>query len=171
MNEEWKPVAGYEDQYEVSNLGRIRRRHGRILHPSMNTNGPSRGGGYLYLNMHDGVSKPRKGPVHQLVATAFHGACPLGHEVNHIDNNRANNRADNLNYLTRSQNAKRAYDQGRRPRPQGERHPFARLTANDVREIRRRVADGEMQKDLAAAFSVHDSHICKIVSRKKWTHI
>lgn len=50
----------------------------------------------------------------------------------------------------------------------GEDHPFARLTAAQVGEIRRRVAAGERQSAVAREFGVDPSHISKIVSGRKW---
>lgn len=51
----------------------------------------------------------------------------------------------------------------------GGRHGMARLTENDVSEIRRRYADGETQKRLADAFGVNQTHISRIVRRESWT--
>lgn len=47
--------------------------------------------------------------VHQLVAAAFIGPKPKGKEVNHKDGNKKNNRADNLEYCTRSENILHSY--------------------------------------------------------------
>jgi len=54
----------------------------------------------------------------------------------------------------------------------GEGHPQHRLTAEQVREIRRRAADpAVLQKDLAQEYGVTSTMISKIVHRKAWTHI
>ena len=106
----WKPIEGYENLYEVSNLGRIKslermKWNGRgyqkiperIIKPQKNSKG------YLQLQLSkDGKAKGYL--VHQLVATAF---CENPHgfkEVNHIDEDKTNNNADNLEWCSRSYN-------------------------------------------------------------------
>ncbi len=53
----------------------------------------------------------------------------------------------------------------------GERNGRAGLTEDDVRQIRRDYARGERQVDLAKRFSVHQTHISLIVTRKEWAHV
>lgn len=104
MTEEWRDIKGYEGLYLVSNLGRvygIKRKN--ILHPGLTEKG--------YLSV--GLSKDGKGTskkVHRLVAKAFLGESKL--EVNHKDGDKTNNRVDNLEYCTRSQNIRHAIKEG-----------------------------------------------------------
>ena len=98
MNEEWRPIVGYEGRYEVSNIGRvvslINRRH--ELKQGNNK-------GYMSVVLSDGVTHKSKS-VHQLVARAFIEN-PKGYkEVNHIDENKANNKVSNLEWCTRNEN-------------------------------------------------------------------
>lgn len=108
MSENWKPIAGYEGKYEISDLGRVKSlvRHGdtnsRILKPVL------RKSGHLQVSL---SGKTRK--VHQLVAVAFLGPCPDGMEICHKDGNPANNHASNLKYGTRADNARDRVDHGR----------------------------------------------------------
>lgn len=53
----------------------------------------------------------------------------------------------------------------------GERHGNAKLTTEDVREIRRRVASGEMQKTLCLEFGLSKAEVSNIVNRKLWPHV
>lgn len=108
MEEEWRPVKGYEGLYEVSNMGRVKSLHygkSRILKQITNTNG------YMAVDLHkDGTRSPKR--VHRLVATAF---IPNPHnkpEVNHKDGNKKNNTVDNLEWCTSSYNTKHAYRNG-----------------------------------------------------------
>lgn len=95
-NEEWRPVKGYESRYEVSNMGRVRNGDGHILTPIDRR-------GYLCLNFCvNGVRKDMK--IHRLVAGAFipnPGELPF---INHKDEDKYNNRADNLEWCTAKYN-------------------------------------------------------------------
>jgi hypothetical protein len=57
------------------------------------------------------------------------------------------------------------------PKARGERHSQAKLTEAQVREIRRRVMDGEVQRRLAAEYGVNVATICNIVSGKIWAYV
>lgn len=110
--EVWKPVRGYEEYYEVSNLGRIksvyrltvfkdgrkRRFYGKILATRSVNNS-----GYLTVGLHDS-GKTKTFLVHRIVAEAF-VSNPYGRdEVNHIDQDKLNNSASNLEWCTHKEN-------------------------------------------------------------------
>lgn len=70
-------------------------------------------------------------------------------------------------------NMKDAYDKGRKSN-KGKRHPRAKLTPSQVREIRRRRAEGETPTALAKEFKVTAAHICRICKKgpgRAWNHI
>ena len=111
MNEIWKPVLNYEEQYEVSNRGRVRRigvskgaKVGRILAKAYNTRG------YLMTTLwKNNVS--RSYTIHLLVAQAFvEGDFSL--TVDHIDGNKLNNDPSNLEWITREENTRRQHALG-----------------------------------------------------------
>ena len=54
---------------------------------------------------------------------------------------------------------------------QGSAHPMARLTEDDVREMRRLRAEGMTQRELAERFHVNARHVGDIVRREKWAHV
>lgn len=103
--EEWRPIAGYDGLYEVSNLGRVKslgngksnNSKERILKPIDN------GHGYLRVPLYkDGVNKLYM--IHRLVAQVF---CENPHgylEVNHISEDKTDNRACNLEWVTHKYN-------------------------------------------------------------------
>jgi hypothetical protein len=95
--EVWKPVKG--THHEVSNLGRIRRV--KILKCSLTSHG------YVRTAEREGTRYVEK-LVHRLVAEVFLGPCPEGKCVNHKNGNKADNRIENLEYVTRKENSNHA---------------------------------------------------------------
>lgn len=120
--EEWRPVVGFEDAYEVSNLGRVRR-SGRAARTGNGRGGGARigrliaqgdaPGGYVRVQLWK-AGRGRAVLVHRIVAAAFIGPVPDGEEVNHRDGDKKNNAVSNLEYLTRSDNNRHAYRMGLR---------------------------------------------------------
>lgn len=79
---------------------------------------------------------------------------------------------DHLYVGTCSDNLKDMYERGQRDTPQGEEHPNAYLSEEDVREIQRRYADGGVtQGDLASEYGVHQTTVSRIVKGSMWPHL
>lgn len=116
MTETWRPVAGFDDAYEVSDHGRVRsvdrlietradRRkrafvrlcRGRVLRPAANPHG------YLHVNLHR-EKKQHTRDVHVLVLRAFVGLPPEGAQGCHNDGNPDNNHLSNLRWDSSSEN-------------------------------------------------------------------
>lgn len=104
MLEEWKSIAGFDGLYYISNMGRfmsmVNPNKPTILKPMI------AGKRYLYVHLWKGHKKYNL-KIHKLVATTFVpypaiSDAPL--EIDHIDRNRFNNRADNLRWVTRQEN-------------------------------------------------------------------
>lgn len=119
---EWRPVVGWDGVYEVSSAGDVRRlAGGRGSRRSVLKGRLSTGSSdtwrtrYLKVALHWN-GKRHDTPVHHLVAEAFLGPRPLGLEINHRDGNPQNNRADNLEYVTHSENVRHGWATTRRPR-------------------------------------------------------
>lgn len=94
MKEIWKDIIGFERIYEVSNYGRVRNvKSGRIL--SVSKCGGCRGYAGVSLSK-DGKRYGRL--VHRLVAEAFIPRPDGLYEVNHKDEDKTNNRVDNLEW-------------------------------------------------------------------------
>lgn len=110
-HERWLPVVGWEDLYEVSDLGRVRSlRHrgianpnhwygGKILKPQLVNDQ-----GHLCVTLSRPGVHQKKALVHRLVMAAFAGPCPEGQEVRHLDGDPSDNRLIRLTYGTRQEN-------------------------------------------------------------------
>ncbi|MBQ4386155.1 MAG: NUMOD4 motif-containing HNH endonuclease [Prevotella sp.] len=123
MNEEWRPIEGTDGMYEVSNLGRVRtngKRPGLLTLTRQKT-------GYRYAMIQLTSGKQRNCRVHRLVAEYFVPNPDGLPEVNHRDGDKDNNRADNLEWCTRSHNVKHSFDTGLK-------HPH-RWTADERQHI------------------------------------
>jgi hypothetical protein len=176
--ETWKPVVGYEGQYEVSNQGRVRslyrviyvRRFSTKVGAHIDVYKPMKGRimrlnknarGYLVCHLGRGVTKA----AHQMVLESFVGPCPPGQMGLHADDNKENNVLNNLRWGTSSENA---YDSIRNNTfPSGERSPRAKLRKADVAIIKSLF--GEKQDvEIARIYGVDRATIRKIRIGKTW---
>lgn len=111
INEEWRPVVGYEGWYEVSNYGRVRsldryvnaKNGSAELKKGVLLEQRDNGKGYLRvtLSKNGKVKQPR---VHRLVAEAFIPNPDNLPEVNHKNFDKSDNRVENLNWCSHIQN-------------------------------------------------------------------
>ena len=114
--EKWMPIKGYEGLYEVSDCGRIKSlprnnfKTVRVLKPLINSRN-----GYVYVQLCKN-NKAKAFRVHKLVIEAFTGIQLDGYDVNkqidHINGIKTDNRLENLEIVTQSENVKRAFANG-----------------------------------------------------------
>ena len=98
-------------QYEVSDNGNIRnKKTGRILKQFPST------GGYMQLMLRQNKQN-KTVRVNRLVAESFYCEYRPGLDVDHLDGNKKNNRLDNLDFCTRKENIRRAFESGLRVPP------------------------------------------------------
>lgn len=110
----WKPIKGYENLYEVSNLGNVKSlsrivkgvKYGKyyeyvIQEKILKQNKDTKG--YLLVKLNkDGVSKNKR--VHRLVAESFLGDI-YNKEIDHLNTNKIDNRVENLRIVTSKENS------------------------------------------------------------------
>ena len=141
-NEIWKDIPGFEGYYQVSNLGKVRhlfKHYTKIKKTTIDS------WGYEAISLCvNYVPSTRK--IHRLVALAFIPNPENKPFVNHKDGNKLNNRLENLEWVTQSENVRHAYDVlKRRPAMSyggaiyGE-HPLSR-------KIKQFTIDGEFVKE------------------------
>ena len=169
----WRDIPGYEGAYQASSLGRIRSLPRLIpVYDSIRRVMYQRPvpGGILrqavcdkagHVSVH--LGKYCRGiPVHQLVMLAFQGYPPPGLEAMHLNGIPTDNRPENLQYGTHSQNMTDMYRLGKGP---------LKLTPEEVRQIRFGLACGWSPKELAAVYGVSDTCIWRIRKRRRYAWV
>lgn len=157
MNAEaWRPIAGFEGLYEVSDLGCIRSiRRGKVLQPRTVKKG------YQIVTLQCAPIGTQR-YVHQLVLEAFVGARPAGHEVRHAPNPaRDDNRLTNLSWGTASENA---IDRSRNGTHNG------KLTLELARCAKAQLAAGVKGVMIATQLGVSPAAISAIRRGTSWSH-
>lgn len=171
----WKDIPNYEGLYQVSDSGQVRSldrtdSRGRKWKGKVLKTWPDGLSGYLQvcLSKEGKVIQIR---IHRLITLAFHGL-PSGRQANHKNGEKTDNRAHNLEWMTCSENVKHRINVLGIQNPAGESHACSKLTAKQVKEIRRLCAQGKnSQKSLAHRFGVTPSAISQIFTRRTWKHI
>lgn len=180
MNGEvWKEVPGYEGVYQISNLGRVKhleekqiRSNGRVLceftipERILKPYRTGKRDGYMTVSI-----RKKNLKVHRLVAEAF---CPNPEckpEVNHIDGDKSNNAANNLEWVTTLENSQHAWKN--HLVPAGENRCGSKLTQDDVDKIRKIYRRGDKEfgaKPLARRYGISCTTLRNIIKRKKWRY-
>ena len=163
-NEVWKDCVGFED-YSVSNYGRVySKRRDKFLKLCVNSS-----------NYKKCVLKGKNLYVHRLVAQAFIDNPNNLEEVNHKDGNKWNNNVDNLEWVSKSKNAKHAFDLGLRNISGYTRykvaqsgHIFSQMNIDLIFEM---YAEGMSKKEIAQKMGCYDSTICNILNGKTYNQI
>ena len=171
--EAWKPVCGWEDYYEVSNLGRVRRRANspcrykteKILSPKVLKR--DKGRGYLQVTLKNDRVGAQTLYVHRLVCEAFHGPAQNSKLCCcHNDGDNHNNRSDNLRWDTRALNEADRIKHGTSNR--GERHGLSKLTMAEVLTIKSMI--GVPHKEIATRFGITQHTVSDIRAGRRWKH-
>lgn len=172
----WEPIPGY-GRYEASENGLIRstdyKRTGnpKIIKPSKSKCG------YLKSMFLRDDGKYCTRPVHYMVSLAFFGQRPKGTEINHKNGEKTDNRPENLEYVTKSENVLHAYRNGLMTKKRGSLNGMSKLTEDDVSQIRayREKFVGRYYgiKKLAEECGISEAQIKDIVNRRRniWPHV
>jgi hypothetical protein len=186
LNKEvWKDVKGYEGIYKVSNFGRVKSldrevapnnrvpywRKGKICKQSKSNLG------YMTVGFTVNNVKVNK-YVHRLVAEAFITNVNNYPQINHIDCDKTNNRINNLEWCTNSQNQIHASKNGlnklhlHRVAYSGEKNGRSLLTKEQVLEIKQKYIPYKYSaKKLAQEYNVSESCITHILNNTSWKEI
>jgi hypothetical protein len=114
----WKDIPNYEEQYQVSNLGRVKSKERIVLRNNKHKihlkekilYQGERSGYKVVFFIKNGIKKSFQ--IHRLVADAFIPNPENKPQVNHIDGNKVNNKITNLEWVTAKENINHAYKIG-----------------------------------------------------------
>lgn len=171
MSERWRPVPGYERFYEISDMGQFiilqtrRRRGGRAQEAGVFE------GDKVCLLYNEPDDPIRRVFLSNLVLETFIGPRPPGLECCHLDDDRRNNRLDNLRWDTHSANKLDAVKNGIANHQRGEECRDAKLTEAIVKEARELYRQGIGSTTLARAYGVSESVMYKAVNYWTWKHV
>jgi hypothetical protein len=163
MEEIWKDIQGYEGLYQVSNQARIRGlKSGKIKKQRIDI------GYYRVMLSNNNVEKIFQ--VHRLVAFSFIPNPEQKEQINHINGIKLDNRIENIEWCTRSENAIHAHRIGLVNTAKGTRNSLAKLTDSNVIEIRKLFGIVSL-REIGRRFNVSDHTIGMIKHGKTWRHI
>ena len=166
MQEIFKDIESYEGVYQISNLGRIKsyfkNEEGKILKSCIHTQG------YEMVNLYGDIKK--MGFIHRLVAKAFIPNPQNKKEVNHINGIKNDNRLENLEWATRSENELHAHKTGLKKESRGKDNalsiPVVQLTLDNVI-----VANYAGASEAARQIGGHQSDISSCCKGKRKTSL
>ena len=182
-NEIWKDVIGFEDYYQISNAGRVKSKarqwiaaHGSVQkHKEKIMKLVPTGNGYLKV-MFCISTKRIFYSVHRLVALHFinNQDVDIKININHKNGIKTDNRIENLEWCTQSENAIHAFENNLRVGMPGEKHPRSVLTEEKVLQARKFYADNKDKMkipQMADNLGIHRTTFDGIVKNRSWKHV
>jgi hypothetical protein len=173
----WKDIKDYEGHYQVSNLGRVKslarvvecRKDVFVNKKEKFLSHWDCGKGYRKVKLSkDGIEKSMR--VHRLVAETFLQNPELKLEVNHINGVKDDNRVENIEWCTSSENTIHALKNKLKISQKGSKHGMSKLTEKDVLKIRQ-IGKTKTLKDISEIYNVDMSLISSVLLNKIWKHI
>jgi hypothetical protein len=160
----FSPVLGWNGLYSVCACGRVfSHLTERILRPHIADTG------YSKVMLHGNGAKTCVA-IHRVVYEAHKGPIPPRFDINHLDGLKTNNRAENLEAVTRKGNMVHAVANGLFD-TKGSRHWNAKLSDADVLDIVRLYEGGARVGEIANAYPVSHSQVSMILSGRSWSHL
>lgn len=163
MEEIWKDLQGHENQYQISNTGRLRTKP-KIINGWVNNSG------YRCYTL-SRSNKKTSFLAHRLVASTFIREPKLGEQVNHLDGDKSNNSVDNLEWTTHRENHRHAWETGlhKGKADTHYRNKQSNLTWDIVNRMRELYYEENWSiNKIKDKFDLKYTHVYKIVSFLTW---
>lgn len=161
-------IKDYEGKYYILNNGNIFNYPNATRKKSKQLKPFKLKSGYLVIELCKN-GKRKKHLIHRLVAAAYLCNFENKTEVNHINGIKNDNRVENLEWCTRSENQKHAIKLGLRS-AKGIKNSQSKLTELDVLQIRK-LYKKEPLKKIAEMFNISISNVCSIGKKNTWEHV
>ena len=155
--ENWKDIPEFNGDYQASTFGNIRNKFGKVLKQRINKHRSD----YLLIRFY---GKPPFHRVHRLIAKTFIPNIDNKTDVNHIDGNKSNNKIENLEWCTRSENMNHAYNTGLAG---GKSYNSKKLNNQDVKIIKKLIDEGSSIKEICNMYNVSQSYVSLIKNNKR----
>lgn len=184
MKEIWKDIIGFEGIYEVSNIGRVRSLDRQIynksssqatigfyrFYPGKILRNVLQSTGYNNVTLHkEGTSYPSL--VHRLVASCFIPNPENKPQVNHINSVRNDNRVENLEWCTASENLFHAYEIGTCKESKGENHKDSIISDATAIEIFKLNQKGLLNTEIAKIFGIRANLVAAVLTGRSRVHM
>jgi DNA-binding CsgD family transcriptional regulator len=158
----WMP-SPRSDHIMLTSGGEVIGAKGRPLKPNPRTHG------YLAVTYRGHDGQRHTDSVHVLMCEAFHGPRPEGKVVRHRNGNNQDNRPENLCWGTMRENYEDRDAHGTTAR--GSRQGLAKLSEDDIPEIRTLLRQGRTQREVGEMFGVDGGTVAAIVRGRTWSHV
>lgn len=165
----WKKIPKFS-RYEVSSHGNIRSINYKKTGLVKNLKPAKSNDGYLKTMILSDDNTYHSWSIHSFVCLTFIGPKEYGVEINHINGIKTDNRIENLEYCTRSENIKHAFKNGLIRPKVGSLNGMAKLSELQVKEIREHAKNNGRyygRKQLALKYNVSECTIKEVVNRRK----
>lgn len=166
--EVWKPVVGYENLYEVSNLGRVRTipKKGFNKQVTRKTGLDVRTGYTTIMLRKNNVLRTKR--IHSLVVEAFLGIKTNKKLVaNHINGNKRDNRLENLELISQKENIHHAFNLGLVTITTGDARYNSKIKEKDFPRLLEMFKTDMTSKEIAKLFNVNPTTISRIRKGKR----
>jgi len=165
----WKEVKDYEGLYEISNLGNAKMINGKNNHkPHKMSYSLDKDGYSKFRFTKNGKRKTLN--AHRLIALHFIPNPENKPQVNHINGIKTDNRVENLEWCTNSENIIHSWVNGLSTPKRGESNSRSILTEDQVLEIRT-IGNNLTLKNISEIYNISIMYVQFILKRKRWTHI